>query len=139
MASEDDAPPIDFARMTGVKYLFLEQRSPEGAEENEVTLMFGDRRTGMASWLADTGSAAPRNICPPMSLVAGYVSMREPGQLFQEFTALMTGERQSFEGDLSTVEEKLGAGFVANVTAAMGTEAARRAQRVLGERARGGR
>jgi hypothetical protein len=36
----------------------------------------------------------------------------------------MTREQQSFEGDLTTVEEKLGAGFVANVTAAMGTEAA---------------
>jgi hypothetical protein len=124
MASEDDAPPIDFARMTGVKYLFLEQRSPEGAEENEVTLMFGDRRTGMASWLADAGSGGAAEYLPADALVAGYVSMREPGQLFQEFTALMTTERQSVEGDLTTLEEKLGAGFVANVTAAMGTEAA---------------
>ena len=28
MAAGDDAPPIEFAGMTGVKYLFLEQRSP---------------------------------------------------------------------------------------------------------------
>lgn len=124
MASEDDAPPIDFARMTDVKYLFLEQRSPEGAEENEVTVMFGDRRTGMASWLADTGTGGAAEYLPADSLAAGYVSMREPGQLFEEFTALMTRERQSFDTDLTTIEGKLGAGFVANVTSAMGTEAA---------------
>jgi FecR protein len=124
MASGDDAPPIELARMAGVKYLFLEQRSPEGAEENEVTLMFGDVRKGMASWLADAGSGGAAEYLPADSLVAGYVSMREPGQLFQEFTALMTQEHESFQGDLTRLEEKLGAGFVANLTAAMGTEAA---------------
>jgi hypothetical protein len=124
MASGDDAPPIEAARIAGVKYLFLEQRSPEGTEENEVTLMFGDTRKGMASWLADAGSGGAAEYLPADSLVAGYVSMREPGQLFQEFTALMTNERTSFQGDLTTLEQKLGAGFVANLTAAMGTEAA---------------
>src|SRR4030095_8550715 len=53
MASGDDAPPIKLADMAGVKYVFLEQRSPGGAEENEVTLTFQDARQGMASWLAD--------------------------------------------------------------------------------------
>ena len=36
----------------------------------------------------------------------------------------MTKQQPSFEGDLTKVEEKLGAGFIANLTAAMGTEAA---------------
>jgi ferric-dicitrate binding protein FerR (iron transport regulator) len=124
MASADDAPPIELAGMVGVKYLFLEQRSPEIAEENEVTLMFQDARKGMASWLADAGSGGAAEYLPADSLLAGYVSMREPGQLFQEFTALMTKEKESFQGDLTRLEEKLGAGFVANLTAAMGTEAA---------------
>jgi hypothetical protein len=124
MAAGDDAPPIELAGMVGVKYLFLEQRSPEGAEENEVTLMFQDARRGMASWLADGGSGGAAEYLPADSLLAGYVSMREPGQLFQEFTALMTKEKESFQGDLTRLEEKLGAGFVANLTAAMGTEAA---------------
>jgi hypothetical protein len=50
--------------------------------------------------------------------------MREPGQLFQEFTALMAAQGVSIEGELGPVEEELGTGFVANLTAAMGTEAA---------------
>jgi hypothetical protein len=124
MSAGDDAPPIEFASMTGVKYLFLEQRAPAGAEENEVTVTFQDARKGMASWLADSGSGGAAEYVPADALVAGYVSMREPGQLFQEFSAFMAKQQPSFQGDLTKVEEKLGAGFVASLTAALGTEAA---------------
>ena len=40
MAAEDDAPPIALAGMIGMKYVFLEQRAPAGALENEVTFAF---------------------------------------------------------------------------------------------------
>ena len=123
MASQDDAPPIKFAGMVGVNYVFLEQRSPEGAEENEVTVTFADPRTGIASWLADGGSGGAAEYLPADALVAGYVSMREPGQLFQEFSALATNQ-QEVQERLNELENKLGAGFVSSLTAAMGTEAA---------------
>ena len=45
-------------------------------------------------------------------------------QLFKELTAQMTTLEPSFEGDLAQADEKLGAGFLENLTAAMGTEAA---------------
>jgi ferric-dicitrate binding protein FerR (iron transport regulator) len=124
MSAGDDAPPVEFASMTGVKYLFLEQRAPAGAEENEVTVTFQDARKGMASWLADSGSGGAAEYVPADALLAGYVSMREPGQLFQEFSALMAKHQPSFEGDLTKLEGKLGAGFVATLAAALGTEAA---------------
>jgi hypothetical protein len=107
-----------------VKYVFLEQRSPEGAEENEVTVIFQGARSGMASWLADGGSGGAAEYLPVDALLAGYASMREPGQLFQEFSALMANQQESFQSNLAKLEEKLGAGFVANLTAAMGTETA---------------
>jgi hypothetical protein len=50
--------------------------------------------------------------------------MREPGQLFQEFAALMSSKQPSFQADLTKVEDQLGAGFVSSLTAAIGTEAA---------------
>ncbi len=124
MSQKDDVPPIELAGMTGVKHLFLEQRSPAGAEENEVTVTFQDARRGMASWLADGGSGGAAEYLPADTLVAGYVSMREPGQLFQEFTALMATREESFQRKLTELEQKLGAGFAANLTAAMGTEIA---------------
>jgi hypothetical protein len=123
MASTDDEP-VELARMTGLKYLFFEQRSPGGAEENEVTATFGDARSGIASWLADSGTGGAAEFLPSDALVAGYVSMRQPGQLFQEFTALMAAQGVSIQGELGEVEQDLGTGFVQNLTAAMGTEAA---------------
>ena len=66
MAAGDDAPPIKLAGMVGMKYIFLEQRAPAGAVENEVTFAFQGARTGMASWLADAGSGGAAEICRPM-------------------------------------------------------------------------
>ena len=124
MAAGDDAPPIELAGMIGMKYLFLEQRAPAGAEENEVTLAFQGARKGMGSWLADAGSGGAAEYLPADALLAGYVSTREPLQLFQEFTAQITRSEPDFERGLATVDEKLGAGFIQNLTAALGTEAA---------------
>ena len=123
-AAGDDAPPVEIAAMMGVKYVFLEQRAPAGAEENEVTVVFQGARTGIASGLADAGSGGAAEYLPADALLAGYVSTREPWQLFQEFTALMTKNDESFDADLAQANEKLGAGFLDNLTAAMGTEAA---------------
>ncbi len=78
----------------------------------------------MASWLADAGSGGAAEYLPADALVAGYVSMRQPGQLFQEFTALMAKQQPSFQNDLSKMESTLGAGFAGSLTAAVGTEVA---------------
>jgi hypothetical protein len=124
MASGDDAPPIELAGMLGMKYLFFEQRAPAGAVENEVTLAFQGARTGMASWLADSGSGGAAEYLPADALVAGYVSTREPLQLFQEFSAQITSVEPDFDQHLAQLEEKLGAGFVQGLAGAFGTEAA---------------
>jgi hypothetical protein len=123
-ASGDDAPPVEFAGMIGMKYIFLEQRAPAGAEENELTFAFQGARSGMASWLADSGSGGAAEYLPVDALLAGYVSTREPSQLFEEFTALITREDPSFQDGLAQADGKLGAGFMQDLTAAMGTEAA---------------
>ena len=124
MAAGDDAPPVELAAMTGVKYLFLEQRAPAGAEENEVTVVFDGIRKGMASWLADAGSGGAAEYVAADALLAGYVSTREPRQLFEEFTAFMMKENASFGASLAELNEKLGAGYLETLTGALGTEAA---------------
>jgi ferric-dicitrate binding protein FerR (iron transport regulator) len=124
MAAGDDAPPIELAGMIGMKYVFVEQRAPAGAEENEVTFAFQGTRTGMGSWLADAGSGGAAEYLPADALVAGYVSTREPVQLFEELTARIMQTEPDFERGLATMDEKLGAGFIQNLTAALGTESA---------------
>jgi len=124
MAAQDDAPPIKLAGMMGMKYLFLEQRAPAGALENEITLAFDGPRTGLGSWLADAGSGGAAEYLPVDALVAGYVSTREPLQLFEELTTQVTRLDPDFSRGMATLDEKLGAGFVQNLTAAVGTESA---------------
>jgi hypothetical protein len=124
MAAGDDAPPVEFAGMLGMKYVFVEQRAPAGAVENEVTLAFQGARTGMGSWLADAGSGGAAEYLPVDALAAAYVSTREPLQLFEEFAAQITRADPGFEQGLATLDEKLGAGFVQNLAGALGTEAA---------------
>jgi ferric-dicitrate binding protein FerR (iron transport regulator) len=124
LGAGDDAPPIELAGMIGMKYLFVEQRAPAGAEENEVTFAFEGPRTGMGSWLADAGSGGAAEYLPADALLAGYVSTREPLQLFEELTAQITRSEPDFEVGLAEMDAKLGAGFMQNLTAALGTEAA---------------
>jgi ferric-dicitrate binding protein FerR (iron transport regulator) len=124
MAAGDDAPPVKLAGMMGMKYIFLEQRAPAGAVENEVTFGFQGARTGMGSWLADAGSGGAAEYLPSDALVAGYVSTREPQQLFEEFTAQITKADPDFQRGQPSLDEKLGAGFVQNLASALGTEAA---------------
>src|SRR6185503_12204149 len=97
MASGGDTPPIELAGMIGMKYVFVEQRAPAGAVENEVTFAFQGARTGMGSWLADAGSGGAAEYLPVDALVAGYVSTREPLQLFEEFAAQITRAEPDFE------------------------------------------
>jgi hypothetical protein len=124
MSAKDDAPPIELAGMIGMKYIFLEQRAPAGAVENEVTLAFQGARTGMGSWLADAGSGGAAEYLPADALVAGYLSTREPLQLFEEFSAQITRTVPEFQRSLARVDEKLGTGFVENLAGALGTEGA---------------
>jgi hypothetical protein len=124
MAAGDDAPPIEFAGMMGMKYLFLEQRDPAGAMENEVTFAFAGPRTGMGSWLADAGSGGAAEYLPADALLAGYVSTREPLQVFEELTAQITRSEPDFERAIAATDEKLGAGFLRHLSAALGTETA---------------
>jgi hypothetical protein len=123
MAAKDDAPPIQLAGMIGMQYIFLEQRAPAGAAENEVTFAFQGARTGMGSWLADAGSGGAAEYLPADVLVAGYVSTREPLQLFEEFTAQITRAVPDFQRGIASVDEKLGDGFVQSLAGALGTEA----------------
>src|SRR6185436_2278660 len=85
---------------------------------------FQGPRAGMASWLADAGSGGAAEYLPADALLAGYVSTREPLQMFQELTAQLTRSEPDFDRGLAEMDEKLGAGFVQNLTAAVGTEAA---------------
>jgi hypothetical protein len=107
-----------------LKYFFVEQRAPQGVEQNEVTAVFKGPRMGMASWLADSGSGGAAEYIPADAPFAFYVSTREPRQLFEELMTQLAGSNPSSGSDLAAVEARLGTGFVGNLASAFGTESA---------------
>jgi hypothetical protein len=112
-----------FADAQQMKYLFIEQRTVEGVDENELTLAFKGPRMGMASWLASAGSGGAAEYLPGDCLFAAYASTREPQQLFEELTAQLAKSQPSFSGDLAAAESKLGISSK-DLAAAFGTESA---------------
>jgi hypothetical protein len=99
-----------------LKYIFLEQRNPDGAEENEVALTFNGPRMGLASFLADSGSDGAAEYISSDVIAAASVATREPRQLFEEMTSRLTPELSQ--------EGSLGLGFANDLASSLGTESA---------------
>lgn len=120
--------PIDSgAEFTGashLKHVFFDQRSVQGAEENEVTLTFKGPRMGLASWLATNGSGGAAEYISGDAVFAAYVSTREPRQLFEDLIAQLARLEPSFTKNLAEAEARLGFNFGNDLAAAFGTESA---------------
>lgn len=105
-----------------MKHLFLEQRSAQGGEENEATLMFQGARTGIASWLAPGGASGAAEYISSDAVAAFSASTRQPRQVFEEFTAQMARIQPRFPAELQEIETKLGLSIAGDIAAAIGTE-----------------
>ena len=114
----------EFVGVNQTKHLFLERRDTAGAEENALTVTFKGPRMGMASFLANSGSGGAAEYVPGDVIAAGYVSTREPKQMFEEMLALMTRSDPSAAGRLTQVESALGVSFTNDLAASVGTESA---------------
>jgi hypothetical protein len=107
-----------------IKNVFLEQRRPQGIEENEVSVSFKGPRTGLASMLASTGSGGAAEYLSTDSIIAVYASTREPQQLFEEITTQLSQFSPVFRNNLADAEAKMGISFSNDLARAFGTESA---------------
>ncbi|MDR0310599.1 MAG: FecR domain-containing protein [Acidobacteriota bacterium] len=114
----------DFEIVNGLKHLFLEQRSPQGVEENGLTLTFNGPRRGFASFLASSGSVGAAEYLSSDVIAAGFVSMREPRQMFDEMTAIFAKTNSSFAENASDEDSAAGIELAADFASIFGTEAA---------------
>jgi hypothetical protein len=103
-----------------LKYIFLEQRNPDGAEENELALTFNGPRMGLASFLADSGSGGAAEYISSDAIAAASVATREPRQLFEEMTSRLAPLAHA---ELSQ-EGSLRLRFANDLASALGTESA---------------
>jgi hypothetical protein len=115
--------PPEFVASQQLKHIILEQRSA-GGEENEIAVSFKGPRTGLASFLASTGSGGAAEYLSSDVIAAIYVSTREPRQLFDELTGLIARSQPQFPSNLAKTESTLGVSFANDFASAIGTESA---------------
>lgn len=107
---------------TPLKTLFFEQRSNDGAEENEATLNFAGARAGIASWLAPAGASGASEYITSDALIAFSGSTKEPSQMFTEITNLMGSVDPKFKSELEQAQNKLGIDIGKDLASALGTD-----------------
>lgn len=114
----------EFVQAHNLKHIFVEQRNAFGSQENEVAVSFNGPRTGLASFLASTGSGGAAEYISSDSLVAFFASTREPRQMVEEMFRLAAMSNPSFPDDLAQSESKLGFRIADDLAASFGTELA---------------
>jgi hypothetical protein len=109
------------ARLLGLlnmRYVFFEQRSGGGRDENEATLAFQGARTGIASWLATPGSAGSTEYVSSEAVAAFSASTRDPRQALDELLFSAT----NFASEIRKFEVDTGVNLSADVAASLGTD-----------------
>lgn len=124
LLSSSAAAQNPFVSGQQLKHLFIDQRKSQGTEENEVTLSFKGPRTGLTSMLASTGSGGAAEYLTGDSVIAVYMSTREPQQLFEELMGQFSKFSSTFRTNLAEAESKVGIDFSNDLAGAIGTESA---------------
>ncbi|HEY3443764.1 MAG TPA: FecR domain-containing protein [Paludibaculum sp.] len=114
--------PKEMMGIEQMKYVFFEQRTAGGVEENEATLAFAGARTGIAAWLAAKGTGGAAEYISSDALLAFSASTKDSKQLYDEIVARLTKEKPEFPAHLAEIEAKLGINIGNDIASALGTD-----------------
>ncbi|MBM3783858.1 MAG: hypothetical protein FJW30_05825 [Acidobacteria bacterium] len=114
-------PSIDVERKRffggdNARFLFMEQRSVNGVEENEATLTFGGERKGAASWLAAPGSSGSAEYITSDAVLVLSAATRNPKQISDEIAAFFP------QFNMNEWEKRLGVNLTADLAGALGND-----------------
>jgi ferric-dicitrate binding protein FerR (iron transport regulator) len=107
---------------TRLKSVFFEQRTAQGAEENEATLAFDGARSGMAAWLATSGSTGAAEYISSEAIFAMAGTTKEPRQVFDEIVSMMSKGQPGFADALRKFETEAGVNVANDIAASLGTD-----------------
>jgi len=113
-----DAPETVIAGAAKVRFAFAEQRTVQGVEENEGTVIFNGPRTGIASWLAGPGSSGSAEYATSDAVAVFSAATRSPRQILEDLTGIVPG----FANQLNDFQTKTGVNAVNDIAAALGTD-----------------
>jgi len=103
-----------------MRYLFFEQRTGRGRDENEATLSFQGERTGIASWLAAPGSAGSMEYVSNEAILALSASTRDPRQALDEMLSAMGSNGMA--ADIRKFESEIGVSLGNDIASSLGTD-----------------
>jgi hypothetical protein len=104
-----------------MRYLFFEQRSSGGRDENEATLSFQGARTGIASWLATPGSSGSGEYISPEAVFVLSASTRNARQAFDEMLAIL-GQQGNVIEEMREFEAETGVSIGNDIASSLGTD-----------------
>ena len=105
-----------------MKYLFFEQRTANGVEENRATLSFNGARTGVAAWIAPKGAGGAAQYITANAVLAFSASTLTPLQMYQELVAKVSQLNPEFPAKLQEIQTKVGINVADDIAAALGTD-----------------
>jgi predicted anti-sigma-YlaC factor YlaD len=105
-----------------MKYLFFEQRTAQGVEENRATLAFNGARTGFASWIAASGAGGAAEYITSDAVLAFSASTLTSLQMYQELAARISQVNPDAQTKLQEIQAKLGVNIQDDIAAAFGTD-----------------
>jgi ferric-dicitrate binding protein FerR (iron transport regulator) len=117
-----DRPGRTMLDAKAMKYLFFEQRTAQGVEENRATLAFNGARTGFASWIAASGAGGAAEYITSDAVLAFSASTLTSLQMYQEMVARISQVNPDAQTKLQEIQTKLGINLADDVASALGTD-----------------
>lgn len=105
-----------------MKYLFFEQRTANGVEENRATLAFNGARTGVAGWIASKGAGGAAQYITADAVLAFSASTLTSLQMYQELVARISQVNPDFPAKLQEIQTRIGINVADDIAAALGTD-----------------
>jgi hypothetical protein len=105
-----------------VKYLVLEHKRVAGEEASQMELSFTGPRHGIASWLAAPGPMGSVDFVSPKALMVASVLLKDPVEIFDEFTEMATVSNPNMQMQLAGMEEALKISWKKDLFAHLGGE-----------------
>lgn len=105
-----------------LKYLVLEHKGAAGEASSQMELSFTGPRHGIASWLAPPGPMGSLDFVSPKALMVASILLKNPTQIFDEFTDIATVSNPNVQMQLAGMEEALKVSWKKDLFAHLGGE-----------------
>jgi hypothetical protein len=108
LVSKQKDGPVLPTGLEGMRYLTVERKDVGSRVENEATLNFAGRRSGMAGWLAEPSPMGSLDFVSPNATFAMSMALREPRWMLGDIFRAMAQQDPKFDEKLEQFRREHG-------------------------------